>query len=187
MTGCATCNHPEIEKINALLRSKTSMAEVARRFDLSYESVRWHWHQGHCPPELETHFITPKKLDDLTESIDGAKEMERVVFEARNLFYNWRKFEQEQGQPTRQTINALNTWRRAARDYLDLVFDVKERPDIQVSVFMPFMLKIVEQFPVDLRQKFYKTMKIIDIDDFEVAEEHALEKKELTAQVESES
>jgi transposase len=61
---CKTCDHPERSKIDIEMARGTDCKSIAKRFALSYESVRRHKNTGHVPASVRDAF--PRHRADLS-------------------------------------------------------------------------------------------------------------------------
>jgi transposase-like protein len=70
---CHSCSHPEVEAIDALLRSGATYASVAKRYGMTAVSVGRHFRNGHVLGEVDAKIRagSPADLDELVASLSA--------------------------------------------------------------------------------------------------------------------
>lgn len=149
---CKTCAHDNILSLNKDIRSGMALAEVARKYGLSYDSVRWHNEQKHWLLAMPTDKGVLVQVTDREGDIDAFLEMADVVDAAKGRYYTLVGQEAKDDVMSKHTTQALDLWRKATVDYLEKVAKIQGKTDIQVSVVMPVLLQIFNQFPPKLKK-----------------------------------
>jgi len=92
------------------------------------------------------------QIKDRDGDIDAFHEMADVVDATKGRYYTLAGEEAKDEVMSKHTTMALDLWRKATVDYLEKVAKIQGKTSIQVSVVMPVLLQIFNQFPPSLKK-----------------------------------
>lgn len=156
---CKTCAHPDVRTIDVLIKRGEPLTSIARRFNISYRSIEWHYKSDHHKKVAIVRDTAVVKRREETGDIDAVKELMDVVNEARRRYFILTEEEDVDNIHDRHTTQCLDLWRKASIDYLEKVAKIQNKPEIQVSVVMPVLIHIVNQLEPKLRKTVYDALK----------------------------